>query len=154
MWGRTRVWSILYVYKQIDKILWTLSTHLTFRLWNPVAVPYYFTSSFTYNDRLTFAKAVEAIQAVTCLRCLPFFLCVYLFSSLSLSHTYTITSSFTYKDIVLEVYLYQVCTTNNADRLYPHWTWVRVRRQLLRGRVHRRARRGQPSQAGYRYVYP
>merc|ERR1740128_179740 len=41
------------------------------RLWNPVAVPYYFTSSFTYNDRLTFAKAVEAIQAVTCLRFVP-----------------------------------------------------------------------------------
>ena len=38
------------------------------RLWNPSAIPYAFTSSFTYNDRLTFAKAVEAIEASTCLR--------------------------------------------------------------------------------------
>ena len=38
------------------------------RLWSGGVVPYVFTSSFTYTDRLTFAKAVEAIEAVTCLK--------------------------------------------------------------------------------------
>lgn len=38
------------------------------RLWSRGVVPYSFTSSFTYTDRLTFAKAVEVIEAVTCLK--------------------------------------------------------------------------------------
>ena len=38
------------------------------RLWPKTAIPYMFTSSFTHTDRLTFAKAVEEIEAVTCLR--------------------------------------------------------------------------------------
>jgi len=38
------------------------------RLWPGAVIPYVFTSSFTYTDRLTFAKAVEAIEANTCLK--------------------------------------------------------------------------------------
>ena len=38
------------------------------RLWPGGVVPYVFTSSFTATDRLTFAKAVEDIEADTCLK--------------------------------------------------------------------------------------
>ena len=38
------------------------------RLWSGGVVPYSFTSSFTYTDRLRFAKALEVIEAVTCLK--------------------------------------------------------------------------------------
>jgi len=38
------------------------------RLWPGGVVPYVFTPSFTYTDRLTFAKAVEIIEASTCLK--------------------------------------------------------------------------------------
>ena len=37
-------------------------------LWAGGIVPYVFTSSFTHTDRLTFAKAVELIEASTCLK--------------------------------------------------------------------------------------
>ena len=38
------------------------------KLWKGAVVPYTFASSFTHTDRLTFARAVEIIEAATCLR--------------------------------------------------------------------------------------